>query len=449
MISITFQPNSLSSDEAIKMKAASKQLTDLLKRVSSDVVYRLLTPKDRDTLLSEGYAQDIINNLVFITQRIAAQNKQTLGDSQFKDIQVSGYNFAAFDPSIYATRKIKQHLNNLSNGNCYFCETNLSACAGGNVYHFRPPSILFEGSSSLRSPYYSLAYQQENLLYACCSCAEAYKGDHFPVIGNRFPECELANEKPLIVNPFFDEPRTHIRFNPLNGEAYAFDQICDYYRDTKNLSPDEIENLIWHNPRMIPNQLDSNNLTVSDKDNDIKYKSWQNCHCELQYKGSKTIETLGLNREELKRGRNLHLVLLHFEFNLNNEIKTPLQQSNFLRNDIALYQYKSLAIDAISTWMASSNTNSNQSTNQSTNQVMPKTSKPVNKKVKKLQVNQMEPEDTPPKKNLQDIATNKIDWNSTYSNLLVSHNCSDDICNNQIPTWLQSALIYVIFDAGK
>lgn len=87
---------------------------------------------------------------------------------------------------------------------CAYCESRISK-EYKDVEHYRP-----------KSKYYWLGHDWNNLLYSCEICNRSYKKTKFPLKNeaNRVtaPGC-LDGEEPLIINPAFDDPANHIRFN--------------------------------------------------------------------------------------------------------------------------------------------------------------------------------------------------------------------------------------------
>jgi hypothetical protein len=61
-----------------------------------------------------------------------------------------------------------------SGDKCAYCEAHAAAVSFGDVEHFRPKSI-----------YWWLAYCFDNYLFSCQKCNQEFKGDNFPVTGQR------------------------------------------------------------------------------------------------------------------------------------------------------------------------------------------------------------------------------------------------------------------------
>lgn len=131
----------------------------------------------------------------------------------------------------------KTQLKKESNGKCAYCEATTDVVAHGDVEHYRPKSI-----------YWWLAYTYDNYLYSCQICNQSYKSNNFPILANPYPEpninanttdniieqlagkispdpidislnytledylLEHKKEKPLLINPYFDEPNIYFAY---------------------------------------------------------------------------------------------------------------------------------------------------------------------------------------------------------------------------------------------
>jgi hypothetical protein len=148
-------------------------------------------------------------------------------------------------------------------GKCGYCESALSAHSFGAADHYRPKgrvtvkapngmlTVVSAGSSNHRG-YYWLAYQPLNVVPCCDRCNTATgKRDQFPVDGQRvFDHREMHDpsdvgelnnvERPLLLNPYSDEPGEHLRFGELGAiAAYAGSRrgqatidICELSRES-------------------------------------------------------------------------------------------------------------------------------------------------------------------------------------------------------------------------
>jgi energy-coupling factor transporter ATP-binding protein EcfA2 len=101
-----------------------------------------------------------------------------------------------------------------SQGTCHACEQPVQA-NGGELEFFRPRQMAGNVRKDRNSPdhYWWLSYEWDNLQLLCPMCNRC-KASLFPVAGDRAPigarSEELRNEKPLLLNPFDDDPSEHI-----------------------------------------------------------------------------------------------------------------------------------------------------------------------------------------------------------------------------------------------
>jgi uncharacterized protein (TIGR02646 family) len=123
------------------------------------------------------------------------------------------------DPSIYAHRAVKVALRNAQADKCAYCET-LNPTSHDVVEHFRPKNGWRQKSGdSLRKPeYFWLSYDWENLIFACDRCNDAgHKQNHFPLYNPRrratAANPQHAQERPLLINPYADDPGLYIEWN--------------------------------------------------------------------------------------------------------------------------------------------------------------------------------------------------------------------------------------------
>lgn len=403
MMPIAFSEVQLNQEESIKQKAASKQMQDLMERLTDGEKYRTLTLQDRKMLLSEGYARDLVDNLVFVTQRLMAEG---LGSTKEHDKLITGFTYAAFDPSIYACGTIRRHLAGLTQGRCAYCESYLDATTGGHVVHFRPAATFMEQNNIRRSPYFALAYQQNNLVYSCYSCSEEYKANRFPVTGQRMPAVSLEQEKNLLVNPYVDNPRDYIRFNPLTAEAYPYDVVKAFYHDINHIAPADVETLLWRNPQKIPDVFNLLNKPTYNEALEDSFKQWQLDKNLSSYKGWSTIECLGLNRPNLLKKRYDYLCQLFGRYQLHQQ-KQNTQDSQSAMVDwktelLNGIEYRSLSQDAVNSWLQG-----DEPSNQENDQ-------------------------------------NSFDnWLNTYSSTL---SISNSLEHTAFPNWLTSSLIYLVLE---
>jgi hypothetical protein len=363
MISIKFTAANRSPDEQVKQEAAVKQMEALMTRLAGKDKYHTLATGDRNTLIKQGYADELVDNLVYVTQRFAKDE----GITGYSDELVIGFTYSAFDPSLYASEGILAQSKHSHQGCCAYCETFLAATDSGIISHFRPPYNLEVATdnqfNTKRSPYFALAYEQHNLLYSCKACSQLHKADNFPLQGKRFPAVTIAQEQPLLVNPYVDDPRDFIRFNPSNGQAYAYDQIVAFYQATQGLNATQVEHLLWQDPYNIPRQSinyssakDATEV-ASHRPTELAYQQWRTTTGVdgKNSKGEMTIAILGLNRPGLVMSRCAMLNQLRLSFSLfdSKAAKSPNHNNNNSRiklEHIITHQYRSLAVDAFNSW---------------------------------------------------------------------------------------------------
>ena len=352
MMPLKYTPFLLTPNEEAKRKAAQKQMNDLIARLSEGTKkYLSLTASDRTLLESERYAQDLIDNIIYLTIR----NDEDLLSNK-KDKITLGFSYDAFDPSIYANQSVKQNLTQISHGRCMYCESQVLHTGGYCIDLFRPPWGVTNGKISYRKNYIPLAYEHNNAIFSCKVCSQQYKGTQFPVIGKRFPDVEISQEKNLLIHPVMDNPRDFIRFNPLNAHAYARDTINRFYLEWKSLSSEEVDSLAAENPRAIPEQQDQNGNSLSEEDVNKAYQDWKAKPDKIGVlnRGEETIKTLGLNRNSLVERRYLHTqyMLSIWQAAQNNNDNNTLndyliQAENGTEENI---EYRSLTMDLISHW---------------------------------------------------------------------------------------------------
>ncbi|KNC67926.1 hypothetical protein [Pseudoalteromonas ardens] len=341
MIKINFKPVAWLPDEKVKTAAATRQMKELITRLVDAPIYHTLTTEDRQQLIEEGYAPDLVDNLVLITLRAGDQPNDTVQ---------TGFNYGAFDTALFSAEHLKSHFQHLNQGCCGYCESYLSATNAGKIGHIRPVELLEKSASAQQtpvvtcSPYYSLAYQQENLIYVCDACNDKYKGGRFPLIGQRLPAVSIDQEQPLLVSPYSDEPRHYIRFDPVTARAYPFDLLCAYLMDTGAMSFAEAEKKIWSHPEILQHAPDLSQLPG--------FAEWfqslgQEKIAQLS-KGYTSIEMFGLNRPELVVARlatlgQLHRVYAQFKRSENHDLPAFIDK-------LPILQYRSMSIDALHTW---------------------------------------------------------------------------------------------------
>lgn len=99
---------------------------------------------------------------------------------------------------------------------CGFCESDVTKTGYGDVEHYRPKGEIWERDPSGKkvtlseTGYWWMAYEWDNYLFACAKCNQANKGSYFPVAQKprRVPPSrrKLAHEQPLLLNPYDPTP---------------------------------------------------------------------------------------------------------------------------------------------------------------------------------------------------------------------------------------------------
>ncbi|RWY75273.1 hypothetical protein [Rhizobium sp. WSM1325] len=133
----------------------------------------------------------------------------------------------------YKCEAVKTALSGLFGTKCAYCESPYAHLASMEVEHFRPKGGYIDDDGEFRSPgYYWLAASYDNLLPSCIDCNRERKHFHRTKNGqrvptksgkaNRFPiapgtqratrPVEMANERPLLLDPCIDNPDQHLRF---------------------------------------------------------------------------------------------------------------------------------------------------------------------------------------------------------------------------------------------
>jgi len=125
-----------------------------------------------------------------------------------------------FSFSMYKIKSVKEKLQTTFFGKCAYCESDFENGAYGHIEHWRPKGKVTENPDHLG--YYWLASNWNNLLYSCQVCNIGYKKNYFPLENpNEYSlnsTDTLENEKPLLVNPYFDNPDEHFVYK-LNGDV--------------------------------------------------------------------------------------------------------------------------------------------------------------------------------------------------------------------------------------
>jgi uncharacterized protein (TIGR02646 family) len=121
-----------------------------------------------------------------------------------------------FKRTIYGHETVKQTLAGAQHGKCAFCESPITHVQSGDVEHFRPKAGIGRGKKLVRPGYYWLAYDWDNLLFACGLCNRRHKRNAFPLLGGsrraRSHLDSVTAEQPLFIHPAKEDPERLIGF---------------------------------------------------------------------------------------------------------------------------------------------------------------------------------------------------------------------------------------------
>ncbi|HEX8349443.1 MAG TPA: hypothetical protein VF598_05760 [Hymenobacter sp.] len=129
---------------------------------------------------------------------------------------------------IYNDIRVKERLRADQHNKCCYCESYFSSTSYGDVEHFRPKAgYQQDAADTLHKPgYYWLAYEWENLYFACQLCNQRYKGNYFPLANPAYRACShadnLALEQPLLPDLATENPAAHLTF--VQDAAQALDE---------------------------------------------------------------------------------------------------------------------------------------------------------------------------------------------------------------------------------
>ena len=139
------------------------------------------------------------------------------------------------------------------NHKCCYCERERELKRESDLEHFRPKAGVEEDDKHFG--YWWLAYQWENYLYSCKPCNQGNKNNHFPLLpdGQRATKKTdpLTNEKPVLINPYDDDPEKYISFNWENSNNCFVKAVPTPNNDRDNRGNDTI-NIIGLNRERLP-----------------------------------------------------------------------------------------------------------------------------------------------------------------------------------------------------
>ncbi len=150
----------------------------------------------------------------------------------------------------YFSKIAKEPLEKLFNNKCAYCESSLMEFASA-IECFRPKG----GAKDFNNQYYPdhywwLAYEWENLFLACQHCNNSKK-NLFPIEGERGDFGESSSdlqkkERPLIINPCFDNPEEHLEYDLETGEVKGLTKKGKVTIDIFGLNRIELKNIRSH-----------------------------------------------------------------------------------------------------------------------------------------------------------------------------------------------------------
>lgn len=342
-------------ERAANLVQQTTKIIDLLGPLLESNPTTTLNAQLRSQLIEQGADKTLVDYIAFGAQVLQSFNQNTQQwDSQA--IPMVGFSSDAFAADIYADPAIKQAIITSHAGRCAYCETLIYHCQYGDVEHFRPKAAYSQWSDLdlIRPGYHQLAYEPQNLLYACGICNQSFKQNFFPVVGPRFPEVPLNQENALFINPYAEDPRNFIRFNPLLATAYDFQMTANFYQAGKGWDSDTTAHVIWKDPTMIPGQSTTRSEVTE------AFQTWVSQQRQGNpYRGFTTINKLGLNRRSLIRARASHLRQMRGLYDTAKS-NTPDTQSAAQALEAIVSgqpnavlptpQYLSASLDALFTW---------------------------------------------------------------------------------------------------
>jgi uncharacterized protein (TIGR02646 family) len=124
-----------------------------------------------------------------------------------------------FDKKIYGDKTVKTALRTAQHDKCCYCEGVFAAQSSGDVEHFRPKTCVQQakGAPMDYPGYYWLVYTWSNLYYSCEICNRIGKRNLFPVLDpaqrNRRGGDDRGEIAAILDPGGVEDPRDHIRFN--------------------------------------------------------------------------------------------------------------------------------------------------------------------------------------------------------------------------------------------
>jgi len=181
-----------------------------------------------------------------------------------------------FDAKLRLWKTAKARLKAEANNKCAYCEADTAVVAHGDVEHFRP-----------KTKYWWLAYCYDNYTFSCQICNQTFKGDEFPITG------------PMLVAPVLPAaiPPTQAAQNDL-AASFCMDPLITAHHELANYFASEyclLVNPYFEDPELLFA------WEVDQINKEVILKAGASRRGQEAYAAAD--EYLGLNREELRKGR--------------------------------------------------------------------------------------------------------------------------------------------------
>ena len=115
---------------------------------------------------------------------------------------------------LWGKRPVRKTLHKMQNGRCCYCERFREVTRESDIEHFRPKGAIAEEPVD-EAGYWWLAYDWNNLFFACRHCNQEYKKCRFPIRGHRAKQesDSLVNEDPFLIDPAKENPEDFFSFD--------------------------------------------------------------------------------------------------------------------------------------------------------------------------------------------------------------------------------------------
>jgi len=212
----------------------------------------------------------------------------------------------SFNRDVYAHRDVKTVLLRCQHNKCAYCES-IVRRHPGCVEHFRPKSGFQQmKSEKIAKPgYYWLAYEWDNLLFACHDCNN-HKGTSFPLANPKKRAKDhgykIGRESPLLIDPSKEDPALFIRFrdeiaHPIDNSIRAKSTIEILGLNQLKLVEDRLA--VLNNIKQSINVIDQFELDLQRGDDSRKSKLLREYKELLAYRGRSESEYASMARSFL------------------------------------------------------------------------------------------------------------------------------------------------------